>query len=367
MKQHFQTVILGGGTAGSAAAFLLSRADVSTLMIERSAPRGWKIGEGLPPSSTALLQQFGLLDHFCSDGHLPSHGNRSAWGSAQFAEHSFIFEANGHGWHLDREKLDRMLAESAVRQGAQRFEHTSLINFFQTNDGWELELSNGTTIHAEWVIDATGRNSHFAHRQNVQRQAYDHLVAITGLFITDHDQDQDSLTTIEASEHGWWYTALLPERRRVVAYLSDGDLPLTKEARNPDRWQQMLFESTQIGSLMMKHNYQLHIPPRMVNANSSCLPTAVGDRWLAIGDAAAAYDPLSSQGILMALGTALESTEALLAHRKGDTRAIPAYADFVNQIYLEYLGSRDYFYSMEQRFPKSPFWQRRTHTKRRNP
>ncbi|WP_157721984.1 NAD(P)/FAD-dependent oxidoreductase [Tumebacillus avium] len=367
MKQHFQTVIVGGGTAGSAAAYLLSRAGISTLVVERSGQRGWKIGEGLPPSSSALLRRLGFWERFLADRHLPSHGNRSAWGSKEFAEHNFIFDPNGHGWHVDREKLDVMLADSAAATGAVRLENTALQEFRKTDTGWELHLTDGQQIEAQWVIDATGRSSHFAHRLNIRRTAYDQLVAIAGLYACAHDDDQDSLTMIETAEDGWWYTALLPDRKRVFAYLSDGDLAQTKAARAEADWQQLLMESTQIGRLIEKHQYQLQGPPRMVNANSTELSTAVGDGWLAIGDAAAAYDPLSSQGILMALGTAVEATEALLAHLQGDEAALPAYADFMKRMYQEYLSARDHFYSLEARFPHSPFWQRRNNAKRLDP
>ncbi|TCP52149.1 flavin-dependent dehydrogenase [Tumebacillus sp. BK434] len=365
--ERVQIAILGGGTAGSAAAYLLSRAGVSTQVLDRPQQPGWKIGEGLPPSSSALFRRLGLWEHFLADGHLPSYGNRSAWGAEQFAEQHFIFDPNGHGWHVDREKLDMMLAESARLQGSRRVAINGLHEVRKTEAGWELGTADGQQLAAEWVIDASGRSSHFASRQNVRRTAYDQLVAVAGLYTAPHDEDQDSMTMIEAVEGGWWYTALLPGRKRVFAYLSDGDLPVTKAVREEAAWQQLLLEGTQIGRLVQQHRYRLTVSPRMVSANSSALSTAVGDRWLAIGDAAAAYDPLSSQGILMALGTATEASEALLAHFRGDPSALSAYAGFLSGMYQEYLSARDHYYAMETRFPHAPFWQRRQQAKRLDP
>ena len=41
----------------------------------------------------------------------------------------------------------------------------------------------------------------------------------------------------------------------------------------------------------------------LVAAKNSKLKNVIGKNWIAVGDAAAAYDPLSSQGVMLALGT----------------------------------------------------------------
>ncbi|MFD2170803.1 NAD(P)/FAD-dependent oxidoreductase [Tumebacillus lipolyticus] len=363
MKHRADVAILGGGTAGCTAAYLLARAGFSALIIERGRASGWMIGEGLPPSSTALLHQLGLYERFLQDGHLPSFGNRSAWGSTSCAEHNFLFEANGHGWHIDRAKFDAMLAEFAIQQGALLLDRTELKELRQTDVGWRLHLTQGIEVEADFLIDATGRNCHLARRLNMQRIAFDRLACITGWFAAD-SADQDSQTVLEAVEDGWWYSSLLPEGQRVVSFLSDADLPQTRSARLPHLWKRQLDRTSHISSLVRKDAGALISPPRIVNANSSCLPTPIGAGWLAIGDAACAYDPLSSQGMLMALGTAIEATEALQSVWRGDVTALDEYQSFIRQMYGAYLNSRDAYYAMERRFPHSLFWQRRHRAKR---
>jgi hypothetical protein len=39
----------------------------------------------------------------------------------------------------------------------------------------------------------------------------------------------NGLTYVEADPEGWWYTALLPEGRRVLAFHTDADLPAATE------------------------------------------------------------------------------------------------------------------------------------------
>ena len=50
---------------------------------------------------------------------------------------------------------------------------------------------------------------------------------------------------------------------------------------------------------------------RVVAADSSCLEVVEGDGWCAVGDAAAAYDPLSSQGITTALASGAWAGQAI--------------------------------------------------------
>ena len=67
--------------------------------------------------------------------------------------------------------------------------------------------------------------------------------------------------------------------------------------------------------------------PRGADAGSARLDRFVGDGWVAAGDAALSFDPLSSQGMLTALYTGMKAGQALSAHLAGDGGALEAYAD----------------------------------------
>lgn len=85
----------------------------------------------------------------------------------------------------------------------------------------------------------------------------------------------------------------------------------------------------------------------------------MGREWLAIGDAAAVFDPLAAQGIHKALedGIAAGMAVAAVAER-GDSIAAEV-AHVHRDRFDEYLANRDYFYALEQRWAKAPFWTRR--------
>jgi flavin-dependent dehydrogenase len=100
-------------------------------------------------------------------------------------------------------------------------------------------------------------------------------------------------------------------------------------------------------------------PPRVVAANSARLEHFAGAGWLAAGDAGAAFDPLSSQGILSALYSGLKAGRALHSHLSGDDAALAGYGGAMAAVYDAYLHNRATFYAAERRWPGSPFWQRR--------
>ncbi|HEU4883779.1 MAG TPA: NAD(P)-binding protein, partial [Longimicrobium sp.] len=112
MTASYAAVVAGGGPAGCAAALALARAGRRVLLVD-AAPAGPPLGEALPPVGRALLGELGLLEGFLGQGHAPSHGNASAWGSGALAAHDFLRGVHGHGWHLDRARFDAGLRAAA--------------------------------------------------------------------------------------------------------------------------------------------------------------------------------------------------------------------------------------------------------------
>jgi len=84
-----------------------------------------------------------------------------------------------------------------------------------------------------------------------------------------------------------------------------------------------------------------------------------GARWVAIGDAATTFDPLSSQGIAKAVeqGTAVAS--AISQSLNGNVSALAEYADDVCARYAAYAAERAGYYRLEQRWSDSEFWRSR--------
>ncbi|HET9533409.1 MAG TPA: hypothetical protein VFQ92_23860, partial [Blastocatellia bacterium] len=105
--------------------------------------------------------------------------------------------------------------------------------------------------------------------------------------------------------------------------------------------------------------YEVAEGPLIMSANSSCLDIAAGDYWLSVGDASAAFDPLSSQGIVTGLEMGAEAARAIHRRFQGDAAAVRGYTDKLGEVFARYLANLNFYYAQEWRWPGSVFWQRR--------
>lgn len=98
--------------------------------------------------------------------------------------------------------------------------------------------------------------------------------------------------------------------------------------------------------------------PAVYPGSSSYLNRIAGRKWLALGDAACTWDPLSSQGIAKALRSS-QAAAAIAGHFAGDANAVRDYAAQARDNSRRYAQVRQYYYRREQRWPASLFWKRR--------
>jgi 2-polyprenyl-6-methoxyphenol hydroxylase-like FAD-dependent oxidoreductase len=94
-------------------------------------------------------------------------------------------------------------------------------------------------------------------------------------------------------------------------------------------------------------------------AHSTTLLPPASPGWLAVGDAALGFDPLSSQGLFNALYTGLAGAAAADRHLHGDATALPDYAARLRPIGDAYRSHLRAWYGAERRWSQQPFWQRR--------
>jgi flavin-dependent dehydrogenase len=331
------------------------------LLVDASRPGAAAIGESLPPVGRALLGELGLLDAFLREGHAPSHGNASAWGGDRLACSDFVFGLHGHGWHLDRARFDAFLRDAARRAGAEVLPAARVAEAARSGDGWTVRVASGTDIRdvaCDWIVDATGRGASIARRHGGERVRHDRLVAVHARFRPAEPVDEDGRTLVEAAPDGWWYAARLPSGERVAAYLTDADHARRSGLLDPETFERHLARTTHVRAALA--GYTPASPPRGADACSARLASAAGDGWIAAGDAALSFDPLSSHGILNALHTGTLAARAVAARLDGDSSAPAAYATHVDSVYAAYRRHLTEFYSLESRWPDRPFWRRRT-------
>jgi len=80
---------------------------------------------------------------------------------------------------------------------------------------------------------------------------------------------------------------------------------------------------------------------------------------VSVGDAASAYDPLTSQGIHKALAAGLQAGDAIARRLASEAPDFAAYGESLARSWKEYLSLRSYLYTREARWPDQPFWRAR--------
>lgn len=363
MGRAFDVAIIGGGPAGSAAGLSLRAhaPGLSVVLLEASAYESPRVGETLPPLSRRLLEHLGVWEAFRQQGHREVHGTAAAWGSAVPHDREYLFTTQGVGWHLDRAAFDAFLSQEAEIRGVTLLRQTRVRRAVreesgQGKTGWLLHLAAGEPLTARFLVDATGASAAFARRCGARFVTSDRLAGFARFF--EEEESNDPRTLVEAFSDGWWYTAGLPGGLRIAACLTDTDLAHRLHLGEPAGWTRQLEATERIRELL--NGARPKGPVVVRPTQSRRLEPAAGDGWLAVGDAASLFDPLSSQGILKGLRSGIFASYAigdLLV--KGDEGGLLRYSRYVRQELESYSRVRARYYAEERRWPESEFWRRR--------
>ncbi|HLN98982.1 MAG TPA: NAD(P)/FAD-dependent oxidoreductase [Pyrinomonadaceae bacterium] len=365
MSANFDIAVIGAGPAGSATARRLAGSGCRVVLLERSRFERPRIGESLAPGVQPLLADLGVWPGFRSLRPMPSYGTRSLWGSPMAAEHSHMLTPYLCGWHVDRLAFDSMLAHSAVEAGAQlrlgmrvlrcvpNSNGSFVLHIADTEDTNQLE-----ELRADFVVDASGRSSVLARRFGARYAVFDNLIGIAAQF-DDSCANAHCYTLVEAMPEGWWYSAPVATDRSVAMLMTDGDLARVQDWKALPRWRTALQRTTLTDARI--NGSKLRWGPRIFSAISHRLLRNRDDRarWLAVGDAALAVDPISGSGVIRALRTAQAAAWTTIAVLSGSNKAIASYEDDRDKECTAYLFERAEYYGIERRWLNAPFWHRR--------
>lgn len=361
--EAWDVAVAGAGPAGSVLATVLARAGRRVVLVDPLASdlgkapqaRSPKVGETLPAVARPLLRDLRLLQRVEAGPHLPSYGTVSAWGSPELRATDALRDPHGTGWHLDRARFDGDLRRAAREEGV-----TLLGGRVRSVDGvagrWRLRVDDDdeTLDRCRWIVDATGRHSAVARSLGVGRRRDDRLVALC--VWAGPGGSEDGRTLVESVPEGWWYTARLPGARRVVVLHVDGE-SAAPILRTEGEWSRRLAATEHVRRAVGEA--EIVVGPRATEACGARLDRFAGDGWLAVGDAALSFDPLSSQGLLDALYTGLRGAQAVGAALNGDPRPVAAYGERLEAVRAAYLRHHGIYYGSERRWRGRSFWRRR--------
>ncbi len=214
-------------------------------------------------------------------------------------------------------------------------------------------------VNTKFLVDATGRQANICRKVGVPSSKLDRLIGV-GAFIQFEDKatlPHDQL--LETVESGWWYSALLPDNILTIVFFSDSDIIAKHHLNKNDNWNRLLLETKHMKQ-RVRSATALDSKPWVRNASTRISNLPECRNFLAIGDAAASFDPISSMGIGFAMTSALQAAriiqEELAEHHP---QRVPHYQQEIGQHFEHYLQLRKRFYQQEKRWPSADFWVRR--------
>ena len=288
-------LIAGAGPAGATIARLLALRGRRVVLVDPGTRHVDRL-EVIAPAACRVAEAVGIarLLHDVSIAR-PCPGIRRRWGSADIEIDDFLRRPGGKGYVIDRVPFDNAVRAMAMDAGVDGVSGR-VVAARREGGGVIVDVQSGARrfpVAAALVIDATGRPSAVARRLGAQRLLRERLVAERRLV----DARQDTLwLDVDGRQDAWSYQVSGPAGRR---------------------------ESWTI------HRSGRRVGRACADASSALLLRAAGDGWIAIGDAAASFDPITSQGLSNALSTALVAAGAILSPSGFDESARDVYSDAV--------------------------------------
>lgn len=372
MIKEIDVLIVGGGMAGSALAFSLAK-EHRVVVLEKQAQGASqdRVGESLPAAALRSLRALGLERVIDTKSHIGYHGVISIWGQGTPIRKDFLSTLEGSGLHVDRGLLNNSIRQAAIEAGVNFVFDTKLASLTRAGESWCASVAVADVpqaFSARFIVDASGRANVVGRKLGVKRTNLDRALAIhtrVPAFISrpesprakNYDHYQGS-TLIEAVEDGWWYRAPLPNGGSVISFHTDSDLACARRMQSQDEWLNSLGATKLISNGLAMDEID-NINLTTCAANTSMPAQCAGDGWLAIGDAAVGFDPISSQGMFNALTTAVLAKRSIDQALYGDMNAMIEYAERIQGVLNAYLVNLTKFYRSEARWPQNEFWQRR--------
>lgn len=342
---RWDVCVVGGGPAGATTALGLARLGFRVVIFDAPQPGQPRFGETLPPEITPLLRRLGLWDAFLDTHPLESPGTVSRWGHDTPAEQDFVRNPHGCGWHIDRRRFNEALLTCAEAAGVTRHAAVRIARCRPDDDGWNVD-----SVRCRFLVDASGK--HGRAWDGGQRTREDALVAVAVRADNRGPGPSDLRTFIESVPNGWWYSAPVPGYATVAMFFTDGVTYADQGVVLGNELREAPLTAARLADARIVDSAVLH-------ASSALRDELAARTWLAVGDSAASYDPLSGFGVFKALRYADAAAQAIQRLLDGDASAADGYTELVRREFHDYQVQRAEFYAAERRWPSSGFWQRR--------
>jgi 3-(3-hydroxy-phenyl)propionate hydroxylase len=230
MTNH-AVVIAGGGPTGLMLAGELALARIDVAIVERRATQDLPSsrGRGLHARTIEVLDQRGIADRFLSRGQTMQ--------VASFAtfplDISDFPTRHPYGLALLQTHTERILADWVAELGVPTYRAREVTGFAQDQAGVDLTLSDGQTLHAQYLVGCDGGRSLVRKQAGIEFPGWD---ASTSFLIAEVEMAEEPAYGMRRDANGLHAIGKHEDGKRVGLVLQEpqvreGDAPTLDELR----------------------------------------------------------------------------------------------------------------------------------------
>ncbi|MEU4446186.1 FAD-dependent oxidoreductase [Actinosynnema sp. NPDC050801] len=302
MSGRHDVVVVGAGPAGACHALAAARAGASVLLVGPPARHRRHTVELLTAGAHDAVAGLGVVGLPAR----PCAGVLASWGGA-VVDKPALRTPGGAGWIVDRTALDPALVAAAVSAGCT-WVPAKAQGVERDGGAWRVRVG-GEWRRADRVVLATGRTARLP-RLGITREVTHRMTALTGWVDARLPGLGDRLH-VTAAPGGWWY-AIGCGAGTALGLCTDTDLLRTVDrfawaGHRVDTWHRSATTARTTGPA----------PPGVA----------------VIGDAALAADPLSGQGLALAVEGAVLAADDPTGYPDWLARATAAHAAGARAVY----------------------------------
>ena len=334
---NYDTIVIGGGPAGSTVATLVAEQGYRVLLLERATTPQFKIGESLIPATYWTFKRLGMLEKL-RESHFPQKYSvqfysRTGKGSTPF----YFFQTNPHEsavtWQVLRSEFDEMLLDNAREKGVEVRRGVGVREVLFEGDtatGVLTQNIDGTreTLNATVIVDSTGQRSLIGRQLDLN--TIEPNLKMASLFThyegghRDEGIDEGATLILHTEEKDSWFWSIpLPYNRTSIGVVGELDYLLQNRRDADGRLDtQKIFDEELAKCPPLKHRLEgakQLLPIQTTKDFSYRASRIAGNNWVLVGDAFGFLDPVYSTGLFLALKSGEMAADVIIeAFQKDD-------------------------------------------------
>lgn len=313
-------VVIGGGPGGAAVAARAAQEGLSTVVVERRVFPRFHIGESMLTYTAKVIEKLGFAKCVEEGGFTTKTGAEFTRDDGSFTRVDFTAQGGGRRettYQVERADFDKMFLDHARECGAKVLEDTrvrSILAHGGTPSGITMTTPDGRhhTVHARYVVDASGRAGVLAHQHLGSRIPNPRLEKVAAFRHYDgvtEDTNPGAPGDIVIGTHadGWVWSIPIRPGMLSVGVVTDADN----------------LKGVAVESLFDDHVGRI---PRIAARTGDASPSGrlrtesgfsywneqvAGPGYFVIGDAGCFVDPVFSAGVYLATITGIRAAESI--------------------------------------------------------